>query len=534
MELLIDPSGRTTKRNIFKLISNNWDDYTCKTMFSLTYIDGGGEIYLIGDVKIGYQGQTKGWTKAEIIRDCNFDRHTDLPIENLPKKYFSVGQDVQYYENIMGIKNIEHRRYILGSLKDIAADTEHYSLVCNEDVFHWSLTREVHVNSIVNQFRRVLNNEAMLTKYRFSYKKNDTNIQSGFNMNFSVEPASKPPTNMHVLIGKNGVGKTTLLNDMVKSLLVLPSNDEDIGCFYKNNKPLEGSNTERFSGFSGVVSLAFSVFDRFDISHINQKDNFDNIKYNYIGLRKVEDNKYTVLKTEEERATEFKESLISCISFSAKKDRWLKAIKTLETDKNFKDNKLHENVQEINLGHMQDPEVKEKISQYFINFFLGLSSGHAIVLLSITKLVEYIEEKTLVLIDEPEGHLHPPLLSAFIRAISDLLVNRNAVAIVATHSPVVLQEVPKSCVYKIKRIGAVAGVERPKKETFAENVGTLTREVFGLDVEKSGFHELLKEDVLSGLSYEQVINEYDKQIGFEGKLILQSMVSSFENGENIQ
>ena len=183
---------------------------------------------------------------------------------------------------------------------------------------------------------------------------------------------------------------------------------------------------------------------------------------------------------------------------------------------------------------MQNPEVKEKISQYFINFFLGLSSGHAIVLLSITKLVEYIEEKTLVLIDEPEGHLHPPLLSAFIRAISDLLVNRNAVAIVATHSPVVLQEVPKSCVYKIKRIGAVAGVERPKKETFAENVGTLTREVFGLDVEKSGFHELLKEDVLSGLSYEQVINEYDKQIGFEGKLILQSMVSSFENGENIQ
>lgn len=85
MELLIDPSGRTTKRNIFKLISNNWDDYTCKTMFSLTYIDNSGESYLIGDVKIGYQGQTKGWTKVEIIQDFNFDRHTDLPIENLPK-----------------------------------------------------------------------------------------------------------------------------------------------------------------------------------------------------------------------------------------------------------------------------------------------------------------------------------------------------------------------------------------------------------------------------------------------------------------
>lgn len=48
-----------------------------------------------------------------------------------------------------------------------------------------------------------------------------------------------------------------------------------------------------------------------------------------------------------------------------------------------------------------------------------------------------------MLIDEPEGHLHPPLLSAFVRALSELLVNRNGVAIIATHSPVVLQEVPR-------------------------------------------------------------------------------------------
>lgn len=59
--------------------------------------------------------------------------------------------------------------------------------------------------------------------------------------------------------------------------------------------------------------------------------------------------------------------------------------------------------------------------------------------------------KTLVLIDEPESHLHPPLLSAFIRALSDLLLDRNGLSIIATHSPVVLQEVPKRCVWKINR-----------------------------------------------------------------------------------
>jgi len=65
-----------------------------------------------------------------------------------------------------------------------------------------------------------------------------------------------------------------------------------------------------------------------------------------------------------------------------------------------------------------------------------MSSGHAIVLLTITRLVATVEEKTLVLIDEPESHLHPPLLSAFIRALSELLYDRNGVSIIATHSPV--------------------------------------------------------------------------------------------------
>nr|WP_256473589.1 AAA family ATPase [Aliidiomarina quisquiliarum] len=155
-----------------------------------------------------------------------------------------------------------------------------------------------------------------------------------------------------------------------------------------------------------------------------------------------------------------------------------------------------------------------------------MSSGHAVVLLSVTKLVETVEEKTLILLDEPESHLHPPLLSAFTRALSDLLVNRNGVAIIATHSPVVLQEVPKSCVSILRRTRLISKVERPENETFAENVGVLTREVFGLEVSKSGFHDLLESSVNEGKSYEEIEQEYQNQLGFEGKAILRSMVTN--------
>ncbi|MEN2590199.1 AAA family ATPase, partial [Acinetobacter baumannii] len=51
-------------------------------------------------------------------------------------------------------------------------------------------------------------------------------------------------------------------------------------------------------------------------------------------------------------------------------------------------------------------------------YLLRMSSGHAIVLFTITRLVDVVGEKSLVLFDEPEVHLHPPLLSAFLRTLS--------------------------------------------------------------------------------------------------------------------
>ena len=142
----------------------------------------------------------------------------------------------------------------------------------------------------------------------------------------------------------------------------------------------------------------------------------------------------------------------------------------LEADPIFKD---------VEIAELADGEMeKEELQTYARKLFERLSSGHKIVVLTITRLVETVEEKTLVLMDKPEAHLHPPLLSAFVRALSDLLLNRNGVAIIATHSPVVLQEVPRSCAWKIWRSGSKVDVERPEIETFGENIEILTREVF--------------------------------------------------------
>jgi predicted ATP-dependent endonuclease of OLD family len=168
-------------------------------------------------------------------------------------------------------------------------------------------------------------------------------------------------------------------------------------------------------------------------------------------------------------------------------------------------------------------EDKDIFNGEAFNVFNNLSSGHKIVLLTITRLVEKVEEKTLVLMDEPESHLHPPLLASFIRALSLLMIDRNGMAIIATHSPVVLQEIPRRCVLVLERSGNEIKADRPPSETFGENVGVLTRDVFGLEVIESGFHVMLKEAVNKSKTLEEAEGEFRGELGGEAKALMRAL-----------
>lgn len=208
--------------------------------------------------------------------------------------------------------------------------------------------------------------------------------------------------------------------------------------------------------------------------------------------------------------------LNKCLKRSNRRKLWIETIKRLETDPLFK---------ELNLQNIDENNIEQSIKDV-LDKYKKSSSGHQYVLLVITKIVETINPKCLVLIDEPENHLHPPLLASFIRALSYFLTARNGFAILSTHSPVVLQEIPKSCVYVLNRFGNEISIRKPSIETFAENIGTLTREVFRLEVENSGFYEALKEEVNNGESYESILDKYDNQIGLEGRSIIATLLAN--------
>lgn len=237
------------------------------------------------------------------------------------------------------------------------------------------------------------------------------------------------------------------------------------------------------------------------------------MKYSYVGIK---DEAGKSLKSSAALSEEFAESLYQ-IYGSEKKHLFKKSILFLSSDPVFKDYEILENLSNIDL---EDEELFKKKSS---EIFKGLSSGHSIILLATAKIIEGLQEKTVVIIDEPECHLHPPLLSAFIRALSELLQEENAVGILATHSPVVLQELPSDCVWKLDRIGREINVTRPSIETFGENISIITRDVFGLEVMDSGFHAVLSEWADISNDYSEIVEAFSGKLGNGAKSLLRSM-----------
>lgn len=191
------------------LIRDNWDDYGFKTTFSLIYFDKDGERIDIGEVKIMQSGMTGGYTPMEGAFDV------------LPSDYGSLGQSQDYYETLLQLDE-DIRIEILDGLRDMIWNQDTRDEIGNEDAYSVSLTRSVG-EARFEKLSSILHHDAILTSFNFSYKFPD----SAEMIHFDVTPNSLPPSNIHVVIGRNGVGKTRLLTSL--SSLLRNGRDKRLG-----------------------------------------------------------------------------------------------------------------------------------------------------------------------------------------------------------------------------------------------------------------------------------------------------------------
>ncbi|MGM9516915.1 AAA family ATPase [Roseateles sp. DB2] len=483
----------------FVLEQDNWNDYSFQTLYHLSYYatasTGEQEVTLLGAVKILRKGQTKS---DPLLVAANFER--------LDERYCSVGQSLDYYARLRELGDVGN--YAMTALRDVVAKPELVADFKEEDGWRTSLFRDqkdVGAQFLLLARGLVDGHYAVEPKDQQSF----TFSPSGWESPISVDTTSGEPWSfleeglperVNVIVGRNGSGKSTLLARLARVAYASPSERLEPPVIGLGELAPEGV------GFPRVVTVAFSPFDSFKLPGSDDRNRLQIAKdmrrgagrFSFIGLRdfaaEVEEMDFggmplagelsavddrvtrTKLKSIDQLAEEFA-GYLQKVFEKGRGSVLGDALSKLERGLFSYDwTSLSKNPNEFDVARQQ---------------FLQCSTGHKIALLVVFGLVANLEARSLVLFDEPETHLHPPLLSAMMHALRGVLKEYEATAVVATHSPVVVQESMARHIHVVRREGSLTRVLPVSTETFGESIGVITAEVFGLESEATDFYQVL-------------------------------------------
>jgi predicted ATPase len=495
------------------LVQDNWDDFGYKTTFHVTLHLAPDNFIDLGSIRVIEMGKTKGYTAMP-----------RRSFTKLPEGHASLGADLDYYEKLYKLGRDVFEPYLEG-LRDVAFNDQIKASVEDSEPYKVSMLRFSGAETTIEDAARLMRAPKFRLKRRgagFVVKfKTNVGIDSDpFVAEFDFRRRGRLPNRINALIGYNGTGKTRLLSN----LAIVAS-----GYGYNSKREFLRSAAGRFVDgeppFKAVVVVSYSAFDTFVIPGRTkiEKDRLQEegglFGYVYCGLRERDGtnlrNQNYRLKTPAEVETEFLSALVR-VREGGRLDTFLDILKPLLRDPSF---------QRIGLTQLYANDDDDELGR----LFRELSSGHKIVLKIITELTAHIvgTEPTLVLIDEPETHLHPPLLAAFLKSVRVCLEEFNGYAIIASHSPVVLQETPARCVRVLKRVAEQSRMVETTIETFAESIGVITQEVFNLGDGSTDWHETL--DTLARQStIDEIEALFGRKLGFAARSYVLSIRDDIE------
>ncbi len=479
------PEGVEHQYPCVTLKRDTWNDYGFETLFVATLRPSDDEQSWVGlgGVKFGRRGQ----------KSTEPGLRFSMPsfIDGLDEEWFSLGQSKSYYEELLQQPE-DLRRAFAEAMRDIPILRIDVEPLENEDVFRISLLRSSRALEALD-FGREIFGEAVALTESFEFR---TRIAPAGDhvVQFNFAPSNGLPHRMNVLVGVNGVGKTQL---MARLAIALGRFEEEAAAKEREERGESfeeaGTLTPRPS-FYGVIAVSFSAFDDFAIPTRNDVSKLD---YAYCGIRisgggllSEEDLAkripQLIKRMDQEQLTLFRAALDLLIPTLA---------------------------QEVPAGKA---------------FYKGLSAGQRIVLNIVCDLIVNLQRRSLILLDEPETHLHPQLLTTLMTVVNTLLDALDCFAIVATHSPIVVQQVLASQVHVIQRIeGASPIIRNPPSETFGEALSEIVRLVFD-SVESDRDYQNVLDDLLAanGGDPDQVVSLFPNGLGLNASLYVDSFRSA--------
>lgn len=164
---------------------------------------------------------------------------------------------------------------------------------------------------------------------------------------------------------------------------------------------------------------------------------------------------------------------------------------------------------------------------------MNASSGETMYLYSISAIMAKIRSDSLIIMDEPEQHLHPRAITALMHSLYNILEQYESYGLISTHSPYVIRELVSPNVMIFKRYDNELSVNRIGIESFGEDVSVLSDIVFDNMSENKRYEEFIQEVVKrNNYDYEASVRELQKgpnPLSLNAKLLVRTFIENRED-----
>lgn len=464
----------------FILVFNwDWFDYEYSTWFCLFYFASVNDKKKIGELKIMQTGQ-KNTMRA-------LPKEFDEPLDN---SFCSLGIETDYYVRLRNVLKEERLiKEVQHYLCDCSFNPIVYDQHCGEDIFKKSLMRDLSANEALNEGQALAMGIEPDEMYSFKYTYHPEADASLYAI-WEVRVSYKPLKFMRSfgVIGNNGVGKTQILSKFVADLLNKNVDNFEILPLYKSllvicSTPFDAYPAEPQEG--GEVNYKLCCLEQDKISTV--KELGENIK------------KITNSPTVKN------ESMLSI---------WQKL--TAEYVDNTFVNSVIRAVS--NNGVIQGYEIDSGALEKSIEI---LSSGQLHILSLVTYICAHIHYRSLLIIDEPEVHLHPHITMEFMASLSKLLSVFKSYSIIATHTPLVIREMAGKNVFLMQKMRDETPQIAPVAfETLGEDLSSLYRKLFGYDENSSFFKKMVDDLCEDGKDYQSIVEWFQRGVNLNVNALL--------------
>lgn len=518
--------------------SSNWNDfgYYINATYKL-YIPE-SDIWLEGELLVGFLPFSESESDLNVISTDKLEQIGSIDAALKYKRnggkfiYFTHFPNLQEYRKIVISLGVKITETLLKSLNNVllaenfSSTKGLYEKVLNSEVFSRAFMRKSesffafhNADSIIRGIE-FENYAAISNSFSLDFKLDG--FRNNHKIHFNFDAKALIPSRINVLIGKNGLGKSQALTKLCRALL----------------KRKEPESTKTYTSDS---LLAFPMINRLlalvspgdtNLTFPGEYANRQTLFYRKIELTKSSGNNSLgrlferLLRSENYinesyRIDIFKDALFNIIDLD-----------TLYLNDDINGDFICiRNLYYLDGFTEQDLKIAEKIRKCkevvvkSDDHYHPLSSGQKAFFDFALRCCLYIENGTLIVLDEPETHLHPNFIGEFVELLDYILEHTGSFAIIATHSPYLVREVGRKQVHIFSLDNnECIKISNPRLRTFGSDVESISQFVFNEDVENRLTDKIFKKR--GEKSFEELVDELSDEVSLGAVMTLKSKFES--------